>query len=132
MAKQEKNHSFLAKTVIILGVLLFGLIIFAISKETYRKKQAQVEIDKLRQEAEKITRENVELTDKLSYLESRDYQEKEARDKLNMQKANENMVIVEPGLSQKDTAKETTDENGKKLFVKTTNVEKWWNYFFKY
>jgi cell division protein FtsB len=132
MAKQEKNHSFLAKTVIILGVLLFGLIIFAISKETYRKKQAQVEIDKLRQEAEKITRENVELTDKLSYLESRDYQEKEARDKLNMQNANENVVIVEPGVLQKDKVKETANDNSKKLFVKTTNVEKWWNYFFKY
>lgn len=132
MAKSEKKHSVLVKTVTILGLLLFGLIIFAISKENYKKKQAQIEIDKLQQEAEKITRENTELTEKLSYLESKDYQEREARDKLNMQNPKENMVIIEPGLATTKESPDTSNDNGKKLFVKTTNIQKWWNYFFKY
>jgi cell division protein FtsB len=132
MAKSEKKHSILVKTVIILGLLLFGLIIFAISKESYKKKQAQAEIDKLQQEAEKIAHENTELTDKLSYLESKDYQEREARDKLNMQNPKENMVIVDPGLASTSETQGNSGENGKKLVVKTTNIQKWWNYFFKY
>jgi hypothetical protein len=69
---------------------------------------------------------------KITYLESKDYQEKEARDKLNMQNPRENMVIVEPGLAPTKEPSDTSGENGKKLFVKTTNVQKWWNYFFKY
>jgi len=132
MAKNEKKHPVLVKTVVILGLLLFGLIIFAISKESYKKKQAQEEIDKLQLEARRITRENTELMDKLSYLESRDYQEKEARDKLNMQNPKENMVIVEPGLAPVSSSQNISDENGKKLVVKTTNIQKWWDYFFKY
>ncbi|MFA6048292.1 MAG: septum formation initiator family protein [Parcubacteria group bacterium] len=132
MAKNEKKHFVLIKTVVILGLILFGLIIFAISKESYKKKQAQIEIDKLQQEAEKITRENTQLTDKISYLDSKDYQEKEARDKLNMQNPKENMVIVEPGLAPTIETQNANNENGKKLVVKTTNVQKWWDYFFKY
>jgi cell division protein FtsB len=132
MAKSEKKHSLLVKTVIILGLLLFGLIIFAISKENYKKKQAQMEIDELQQEAEKITRENTDLMDKISYLDSKDYQEKEARDKLNMQNPKENMVIVEPGVASNIESSTPNDENGKKLVVKITNIQKWWDYFFKY
>jgi cell division protein FtsB len=132
MAKGEKKHSSLARTVIFLGLLLFGLIAFAIYKENYKKKQAEQAIESMKQEAEKIERSNRDAAEKLAYLESRDYQEKEARDKLNMQNPKENVVIVEPGLAPSVETKEAVDENGKKLFVKTTNIQKWWNYFFKY
>lgn len=132
MAKDGKKSSILVKIVLFLGILLLGLIVFAISKESYKKKQAQSEIDRLEQEAERITRENSQLSDKLSYLESRDYQEKEARDKLNMQNPKENMVIVEPGLTSTKEASANDEENKKKLIVKTTNLQKWWDYFFKY
>jgi cell division protein FtsB len=132
MVKNEKKHSALIRTVIILGLFLFGLIIFAISKESYKKKQAQEEINKLQQEAQKISQENTQLMDKISYLDSKDYQEREAKDKLNMQNPKENMVIVEPGLAKSPEPQNATDENGKKLVVKTTNIQKWWDYFFKY
>ncbi|HLN18777.1 MAG TPA: septum formation initiator family protein [Patescibacteria group bacterium] len=132
MAKKERKHSFLAKIVLFLGVALLGLIVYAISKENHSKKQVQTQIDQLRQEAEKITRENSQLTEKLSYLESRDFQEREARDKLNMQNPNENMVIVEPGVVTGGIKQESEEKNGKKLVVKRTNLQKWWDYFFKY
>ena len=108
------------------------MIIFAISKETIRKRQVEQEIGKLKEEASKIEKENVELSDKVAYLNSNDYKEKEAKDKLNLQSPGENVVIVKPGVvSQGQNVQEDT-VGGKKVIVKVSNLQKWWDYFFKY
>ena len=120
------------KIAIFLGLILIGMIIFAISKETIRKRQVEQEIGKLKEEASKIEKENVELSDKVAYLNSNDYKEKEAKDKLNLQSPGENVVIVKPGVvSQGQNVQEDT-VGGKKVIVKVSNLQKWWDYFFKY
>jgi cell division protein FtsB len=129
--KNEKESSWLLKFIIVLGLILLGLIIFAITKETYRKQQVQKEIDELKQEAAKIDKQNAELSDKISYFESKDYQEKVAKDKLNLQDPGENVVIVKPNSSIVPSTQEITQTNEKKLVVKTSNIQKWWDYFFK-
>lgn len=119
--------------------LLFGLaalIFIGISagRQTLKKKEIKKEIETLREEAEKIEKDNSNLEDKIAYLESRDYQEKEARDKLGLQKTEENLVVIKQNLSKKEEEEEELFENQvqEKEVEKTFNPKKWWDYFFKY
>ena len=126
-----KKGLWLVKMIIFLGFIAAIFIVLAISKETYRKKQVQKEISELQSEADKIQGDNLRLADKIAYLEGRDYQEKEIRDKLNLQKPDETVVIIKPSLTKK-TAKNEPEATDQALVIKSSNPQKWWSYFFKY
>lgn len=132
--EEAKENSWLVRSIVFLGFVALVFIILAIVKETYRKKQIQKEIGALEEEAKKIQVDNSRLADKLTYLEGRDYQEKEIRDKLNLQSPQENVVIIKPSPAGSTTGNPGANQvpESQKLVVKTTNPEKWWNYFFKY
>ena len=127
----EKKSSWLLRVIIFLGIILSGLVIFAVSKEIYIKKEVQKQIDQLDTEAQKIEKENMALSDKISYLESKDYQEKEAKDKLNLQDPGENVVVIKPSLVAGQKNDDESPIPDKKLIVKVSNVQKWWDYLFK-
>lgn len=131
---EKKGGSWLVRIIFFLGFVALALIIFALSKQTYKKKQVEKEIETLRQEAEKIKKGNLTLEDKVSYLESRDYQEKEAKDKLNMQNPKENVVIIKPEMAKKEELPQV-ENNPPQLTEnqdKFSNIKKWYDYFFKY
>ncbi|MEI6587884.1 MAG: septum formation initiator family protein [Candidatus Moraniibacteriota bacterium] len=128
----DKGNSWLIRIIVLLGCVAVVFIFLAISKETYRKKQVQDEISKLEVEARKIQGDNMHLADKISYLEGRDYQEKEIRDKLNLQDPKENVVIIDSGLTPKIASMEAVTVPAQEVLVKSSNPQKWWNYFFKY
>ena len=131
----QKENYWLVRIIIILGLIILGLIVWAISRENYRKKQIQKEINALEEEAKRIQTDNSRLVEKLAYLEGRDYQEKEIRDKLNLQAPEENMVIIKPSPTDKmikDANPNQPVDNQGLVFVKETNPQKWWNYFFKF
>ena len=132
--EEAKENSWLVRLIVFLGLVALVFIVLAIVKETYRKKQIQKEISALEEEAKRIQVDNSRLADKLTYLEGRDYQEKEIRDKLNLQSPEENVVIIKSGPTGKvvDNSEKDQAPESQKLVVKTTNPEKWWNYFFKY
>ncbi|MFZ2226199.1 MAG: septum formation initiator family protein [Candidatus Moraniibacteriota bacterium] len=132
--EEARENSWLVRLIVFLGLVALVFIILAIVKETYRKKQIQKEISALEEEAKKIQVDNSRLADKLTYLEGRDYQEKEIRDKLNLQSPEENVVIVKSSPTGKAATNNEKNQapESQKLVVKTTNPEKWWNYFFKY
>ena len=129
-----KGNSWLIRVIILLGFVALVFIVLAISKETSRKQQIQKEISDLQMEAKRIQGDNSRLADKLTYLEGRDYQEKEIRDKLNLQNPDENVVIIKPSPTGKIGApvKVAGESNNQELVVKVSNPDKWWNYFFKY
>ena len=59
--------------------------------------------------------------------------EKEAKDKLNLQSPDENVVIVEQGVVNKEAPKENDNsETSIPLVRQVSNPLKWWNYFFNY
>jgi len=130
---RERASGWLSKLFIILAIAILIAIFFAIWKEMNRKGQVEAEIEKLKNEAHKIERENTSLSDKVAYLESVDFQEKEARDKLNLQGQGENVVIIKPNTAKVlGTDKKTEAPAETQIIVRKSNVEKWWNYFFKY
>jgi cell division protein FtsB len=114
-------------------VLFAGGIIFALSsawKELERSKRIEAEVDKLRTEAARVRSENQTLTERIAYFSTDDYQEKEAKEKLGLKKADETIVLVNPGVlpqtseeSKPAGIRHDADEN-------LPNYRRWWNYFF--
>lgn len=129
----KKAASWLVGIVLALGIGLLGVIFFALIKETYRKKQVLDEIKQLQDEAARIEKENSEIREKLAYFDSRDFKEKEARDKLNLQDSGENLLIIKPSLS-KEAVLETGENKveTRQEIIKSSNPRKWLDYFFKY
>jgi len=130
--EKNKKFSIVIKIVVFLGVIAIIFISVAIYKEAAKKRQIQSQIDQLQQEAEKISRDNALTQDKIAYLESTDYQEREAKDKLNLQSPDENVVVVKPTIAEEGKAQEKASPVIPPLPEKISNPEKWWNYFFKY
>lgn len=122
----------------IFSVLCFVALIFvliSVVKETYKKNQIQKEISKLQEEAQKINKENSEIREKIAYFESREYQEKEAKDKLGLQNPDEKVIIVTPSVEKITGENVPINENNAPRFVLKEELpiyKKWWNYFFKY
>lgn len=120
---------------VITAICLAGIIFvsFSVFKEIKKKKEVQDEITKLQEEAEKINKENLNLQEKIAYLESRDYKEKEAKDKLNLQNPGENLIIIKPNLAKEEVSSEKQKASfPQEAADETPNYKKWWNYFFKY
>lgn len=133
MQENKKNH-----LVFKIGLgLLFVAAVFigaALVRETYKKNAIQEEIRKLEAEAEKIEKGNLAIHEKIAYFESKEYQEKEAKDKLNLQNQGESVIIIRPsasGGSGQEEKKEENDQVGKIKGGKLPNYYKWWNYFFE-
>ncbi len=129
----EKNKSsVLPKLVLISGFFILAAAAFFLAKEFYKNRQIQNEITKLEQEAAKINRENLEIQDKIAYLQSRDYQEREAKDKLNLQNPGENVVVIKPGVAKEQGAVAENENLPQPLPPNIPNPRKWWKYFFEY
>jgi len=128
----NKASRLLLKMFLVAGFVLLSLTLFSITKQTYNKNEVQEEIDKLMIKAKQIEKENIEIKDKIAYLESNDFREKEAKDKLNLQKPGENVVVIKPGIikeTQTNDFQENINYPEKKIIQ---NRIKWWSYFFGY
>lgn len=128
----EKSKSLLIKIVLFLGIVALIFIALAIFREMRAKKQIQTEIEKLQAEAEKIYKENILSQEKLAYLESKDYQEKEAKDKLSLQNPDEKVVIINPSVVKNEERKIESAPLPSVKIQEKENYLKWWDYFFKY
>lgn len=129
-----KIGGFFAKVFLLFTFIALIFIFVSIAKETYKKNQIQKEILALQEEAQKISRDNSQIKEKIAYLESPEYQTKEAKDKLGLRNPDEHVIVVKP-----NTEKETQEnllyfENIEPVVQvkESPNYLKWWNYFFKY
>lgn len=131
--KAMKKTSFFSILFAVAGLAVAGLISYSAFKETRRTKIINQEIEKLRLEAEKLRQNNKEMQEKIVYFETPEFQERIAKEKLNLQKEDENVTVVKPS----PTAREKNVEESEKIkpmekFSEQPNYKKWWNYFFKY
>jgi cell division protein FtsB len=130
-----KISAFLAKVFLLIGLGILTWAIISVAKETYKKNQIQKEISVLQAEAQKISQENSLMKEKIAYLESKEYQEKEAKDKLGMRKPEEKVIAIKPGREKKDSEINSSSKDSLKNISagnNQSNYLKWWNYFFKY
>lgn len=75
-------------------VLLFVFIVYSIYQEKREQKVTDENIASLQGEIYVLENKSLELAQLIKYLRSDEFVEKEAREKLNMQKQDEQVVIV--------------------------------------
>ena len=132
MSTYEKGSatSLLVIGIIFLALVILGLFGYSTSKEIARKKEVEKEIAALQAQADNIKKENMALSERISYLGSKDYQETQAKDKLNLQSPGENVVIITPGSSTQNSATESNAPKEDAGSISEPNYQKWWKYFF--
>ena len=115
------------KTKLIIVALC--LILVGLGKMHYsqweKKKQIAKEIGELQKQEQIISEKNKDLTDSLTYLASGDYQDKIARQQLNLKKEGEIVYTFNEAPTQP-----SLDDSKEKGSV-GTRVKGWWLYFFK-
>lgn len=116
----------------IAGIILAGGITYSAVKEAYRNKGIEKEVAELKQQAQKIQNENGQLSEKIAYLETPEFQEKVAKEKLNLQKPDENVVVVRPSVDGKPVAGDSVQADNSDSGAQIPNYRKWWDVFFKY
>lgn len=112
------------------GLTVLVLIGISLGKETYRKRQVQKEIEGLQDQVKQLNQENSELSNLIAYFSTQEYQEKEAREKLNLQKDNEQMVVLRKELSAKKEDPASEAQASAPAEDTSPNWQKWLKYFF--
>jgi len=123
-----------SKLCIFLLLLAFIWLGLVLTKTFYKRYQLNEEIENLKIEIEKMDKKEQELTKFISYLDSSTYLEKEAREKLNLKKEGESVLMV----SESELENESSSVVSRQAFVGDNkgeiienNLIKWWKFFFK-
>ncbi len=113
-----------SRVTMVLLVLFFSAVAFITVELYWQKRDVDQEVDRLSKQADQISKDNTQLSELIKYLGTPEYKEKEAREKLNLKKEGEQVVVLP----------DPEDENGLVASASTDdqpNPKKWFNYFFK-
>lgn len=126
----KKKFSFVV-IFFIAGIILAGTISTSAFREAYRSRKIQKEVEDLKAQAQKVQSENEALSQRIAYFQTAEFQEKIAKEKLNLQRPDENVVVVKPTMIEQPQVQGLQVEN---IAVEESipNYMKWWNLFFKY
>jgi hypothetical protein len=120
-------------TIALMGVIVFlGVKIFDIFKIKYDR---ELEKQALLKQVERIKQDTVSLEKVKEYISTSAYQEREARQKLDLKKPGEEVVMITPGsitanLSNDELVSILRDPQAEKRIPAQTNPERWWAFFF--
>ena len=113
------------KKIVIFTIMLIGLgLIISLTKDISRLLQAAGRVKLVEEKAQKLKEEQQKLLEKRAYFQSEEFIEEEARNKLNMVKPGETVVILPPNLAQ------ALGREEKLAVPEIPNWRKWWNLFF--
>ena len=114
------NQRFLA----IVGLILLLLIVLPLARTYSQKRVIENEISGVQKEISQFEKDNQDLKEMLSYLQSDQSLEAQARLNLNLKKPGETVVVIENQADIKNSDDVTNDE------AEISNFKKWFNYFF--
>ncbi|PIR12715.1 hypothetical protein COV49_04510 [Candidatus Falkowbacteria bacterium CG11_big_fil_rev_8_21_14_0_20_39_10] len=117
------NPKFLA----FLGLLIIVLISIPLAKKVSKRYVIDEEIKGLETEIQELGEKNKDLKEFITYLESDQFLEEQARLNLNLKKPGEEVVVIQENLDQGAEAENLALSEGKK---NRSNPEKWLAYFF--
>ncbi len=138
MKKNLKTKFLSSRVFIIIGICFLVFIGFSLGKETYRNYQIEKEIQALEEEISSIEKNNDNLTHLIEYFKTESYQEKEARQKLGLQKEGEKVVVITEENIEPEELEMESAENSVQAFNQSeeiqkeeiSNPRKWWNFIF--
>lgn len=97
-----------------------------------RSVRIQAEIDVLRQEADRVARENETLSEKIQYFASPNFKEEEAKEKLGLRRQEEKVMAIEGAVRLEDEGTSITGTAElERVAWSGPNYMKWWERFFK-
>ena len=105
------------------GIAALFLILILLGKELKKRYEINHEIQNLRNEIANLDAKNQETLNLINYFKTREFQERQARTLLGLQKPGEFAVA----LPFQETAA-SGDETSQKS--QSSNLKKWWGYFF--
>ena len=117
------NQKFLA----LVGLVLIILISIPLAKNISKRYEIDQEIKGLEKEINELNVNNNDLKKLITYLESDQFVEEQARLNLGLKKEGENVIIIK-GNSQAGSINNNTALDDDKNI---SNLKRWWNYFFK-
>ena len=91
-----KDNRFVKIAIVIIGI---GLII-SLSRNIYRLLKAGDQVKLAQQRLEELEKEHQELLERREYYQSEEFVEQEARNRLNMGKPGETVVILPPNVGE--------------------------------
>jgi len=106
--------------IIFLGVILIGKF----TKDLRRLLSATQQIKKAEERVAKLEEQRKQLSEKYQYYQTPEFIEEEARNKLNMAKPGETIVILPNNLNELLNHRQKFQENS------LPNWRKWWKLFF--
>ena len=112
------------------GSALIIVIAIAAVRQTHHTNTIEQEIARLQAEADRITRNNALLNDRIAYFSSREFQEREAKEKLGLQKEGERIVMIRPSISQEASEEQSLLDSQPAPIEDIPNYKKWWVIFF--
>lgn len=125
--KSTRNLSF--RFIILIAFLVMFYSGYKLLHQTYKYNQINVEITQLQSEIERLNQDNQNLTELINYLQTDNFKEKEAREKLNLIKEGEHLVLVK----EKDSPTNSQLPEQQKMaqvVVERPNYYWWWHYYF--
>ena len=114
------NQRFLA----IIGLIFLLLIIFPLARTYTQRRLVEAEIDGVKKEINDFQSTNQEMRDMITYLQSDQSLESQARLNLNLKKPGEKVIVIE------EAKNATTTDDLSSINSSGNNFVKWWHYFF--
>lgn len=128
--KTKTSSKLISGLFFVAGLVILISIGISLGKETYRKRQVQREIEDLQSQIEELGQENSNMNNLIAYFSTPEFQEKEAREKLNLQKDSEQMIILHKDLVAKDQLSDPDEQSPIVPEDNSPNWRRWLNFFF--
>jgi cell division protein FtsB len=114
--------------VIVFLFIVIGIVLKNIYLSIKSTKNINKEVVALKKEADKFNQDNKNLNKLIKYFDSQEFQEKEIKNKLNLVKKGEKVVIVQNSVN--DNVNEEIVKKSSKIITRHANYYYWWKYFF--
>ena len=116
------------KLFLVISIAAIVFLGVSLGKEFYRGYQIQREIESLKKDIESFRKSNYELSKLIEYYKTDEYKEVQARERLNLKKDGEKIIVIKPILEDQEKEEVKKDVGAEK--ENAPNYKKWWNYFF--
>jgi len=130
-SKNNIKNSLLTLALIVV-IIFLGIKILDIYKIKYTR---ELEKQELLKQVERIKQDTASLEKIKEYISTSAYQEREAKQKLDLKKPGEEVVMITPGsitanLNNEELISILRDPKSEQRIPAQTNPERWWAFFF--
>jgi cell division protein FtsB len=130
--RNNKQEGFFQSFKIRILVLLMLFLTAFAGYHFLKTKQKQIKINKeiaeLQEQIDEFEGKNRKLEELANYLQTDDFKEREAKEKLNLVKEGEKVVIVKKSEIEKTI--DSFEEKKPEVEISRSNYYYWWKYFF--